>query len=307
LKNREVDAFIKRPMQQIIEMDAADYSYENLRKITQNFHVPAVVRGLFKNTTACRDWGTRGGMSKHIGKHTIPVVVDGKLGSNQREKKSDTFENAFNDILDNNSSEIYLFFPLLSRDHVSFIGGSHKQLIEDSQKMVLEDLEINKIIRKGFGTSKHSNYYGTQFVVGRGQAKDNVHKLKTTGTGWHCAIGTNYFVQVVGGKRWYFMDPKYSPYMSPLRGGIIHMITGDKEMSKIHANIPLKYVDLEAGDMLLNPAWQWHTIENKEGISIGTPIREFTFKQSLWNNLHFTSIVIVNKILLKLGVHIDVY
>ena len=65
------------------------------------------------------------------------------------------------------------------------------------------------------------------------------------------------------------MDPKHSPYMSPLRGGIVYFMTGDKEMKNIHNNIPLKYVDLEAGDMLLNPAWQWHTIENHEGISIG--------------------------------------
>jgi len=246
-------------------------------------------------------------MNKHIGKHQIPVVVNGKLGSNQKEKTVDTFENAFNSILNDKNSSSYLFFPLLSRDHVTFLGGEHKALLDDSQKMIIEDLEIDKIIWDGFGTSKHKNYYGTQFVIGRGQAMNNEMKALTTGTGWHCAIGTNYFVQVVGGKRWYFMDPKHSPYMSPLRAGIVHLMTGDREMKDIHKNIPLKYVDLEAGDLLLNPAWQWHTIENHEGISIGTPIREFTFRQSFWNNMHFTSIVLVNKLLVQLGVTVPTY
>jgi len=122
-------------------------------------------------------------MSKHIGKHQIPVVVNGKLGSNMRERVVDTFENAFNSILNDKNASKYLFFPSISRDHVTFTGGSQKALIDDSQKMILEDLQIDKIIWDGFGTSKHKNYYGTQFVIGRGQAMDSETKELTTGTG----------------------------------------------------------------------------------------------------------------------------
>jgi hypothetical protein len=56
--------------------------------------------------------------------------------------------------------------------------------------------------------------------------------------------------------------------------------------------------------MLYNPDWEWHTIQNYEGLSIGCPIREFNATLSLRNNLHFTGIVLLNKFMKeKLGIY----
>jgi hypothetical protein len=57
---------------------------------------------------------------------------------------------------------------------------------------VKEDLEIDKRIWNGFGTKAHSTFFGSQFVIGQGTNDTDA----TTGTGWHCAFGNNWFAQV---------------------------------------------------------------------------------------------------------------
>ena len=55
------------------------------------------------------------------------------------------------------------------------------------------------------------------------------------------------------------------------------MMTGTPKMSEKTPYLPVEYADLNPGDMLYNPDWQWHTIRNYEGLSIGVPIREVRF------------------------------
>lgn len=68
-------------------------------------------------------------------------------------------------------------------------------------------------------------------------------------------MGSNYFVQVVGKKRWYFMKPLYSWMMYPIRNGALAMMTSQKTQAEYHPYMPLQYVDLLPGDMLYNPDW----------------------------------------------------
>lgn len=111
----------------------------------------------------------------------------------------------------------------------------------------------------------------------------------------------------MGTKRWYFMDPKYSSQMHPLRGGKVNMMTGTRLMHEYQQHIPLRYADIRAGDLLYNPDWEWHTIQNYAGLSIGVPIREVNISLSLQNNLQYTGIILVNKILEKFGLDIGGY
>jgi len=55
------------------------------------------------------------------------------------------------------------------------------------------------------------------------------------------------------------------------------MMTGTPKMSEKTPFLPVEYADLNPGDMLYNPDWQWHTIRNYEGLSIGVPIREVCY------------------------------
>lgn len=295
----KVDTNVKRHHTHIAEIDAADYSFETLRAATSNFRHPAVVRGLFSDSPACKKWAEPGYLNSKIGEIKIPVVNNAAYGTMQNDRSVKSFGEAYDEVLNNKDSKSYLFFPVKSRFNFNGTADStpHEVIQSAVNKLAIEDLEINKRIWNGFGTAAHSVYVGTQLIFGRGTNSSDA----TTGTGWHCAPGNNFFVQVAGKKRWYFMDPEYSAVMSPLRGGMVNMMTGNKEMSKLMPHIPLRYADINAGDMLYNPDWEWHTIKNYEGLSIGCPIREFNLSLSLRNNFQYSSIVLINKLLDKAG------
>lgn len=296
-----VNKAVKRHHTHITEIDAKDYTFETLRDATNNFRHPAVVRGLFLDAPGVKKWHLPGYLSSKIGHHVIPVVNNAEYGTLQNDRSTDTFGNAYEDVLANQSSMKYLFFPVKSR--FNFNGSvtsdptAPQRLQDDVNKLAIEDLEINKRIWNGFGTKYHKKYMGTQIILGRGTNSTE----KKTGTGWHCAPGNNYFVQVAGRKRWYFMDPEYSAVMSPLRGGMVNMMTGNREMASLHPHIPLRYADINAGDMLYNPDWEWHTIQNYEGLSIGCPIRELNITHTMRNSFQYTAIIMINKALDAMG------
>jgi len=296
-KTVQVSKAVKRHPTHIAEIEAKDYTFDNLRLATDNWRHPAVVIGLFKDTVAYKYWKDEGFLAKKIGDIMLPIVQDAKYGTLQNDRKMESFADAYSDVLNNLTSKKYIFFPVKSRFNFNgSAAGSHEAIQARVNELALTDLELHRIW-PGFGTPYHKKYVGAQLIFGRGANSSD----ETTGTGWHCAGGNNYFIQVAGMKRWYFMDPEYSYYMSPLRGGLVNMMTGNRKMSEIHDNIPLRYADIRAGDLLYNPDWEWHTIKNYEGLSIGCPIRELNISLTLRNNLQYTSIILINKLLDKMG------
>mmetsp|Transcript_3542 Transcript_3542/g.6551 ORF Transcript_3542/g.6551 Transcript_3542/m.6551 type:complete len:234 (-) Transcript_3542:218-919(-) len=175
-------------------------------------------------------------------------------------------------------------------------------LDEKLTEVVRTDLELDKLIWNGFGSkSVHSTFRGTQFIAGRGTKSTET----TTGTGWHCAPGNNWFIQITGTKVWYFMDPIHSSFMHPVRGGQNYFqISSNTNISDYDDKLPIHEVEIRKGDMLYNPDFQWHTILNGEGLSIGVPLREFNITTTFQNNALYTSIVIWNNIWAKLGISI---
>lgn len=278
----------------IPEIFAADYNYEVLRTATNNFRHPAVVRGLFNDTTALKKWGSVDYLPSVLGEFTIPAVRNAQVGTLQDNRFEVNFGEAFTEMWESESSGQYLFFPVKSRftfnGSTSGTSVSLQQVIDD---LVQQDLDLNRIW-PGFGSASHSTYHSAQFVIGKSLPQSSG---KATGSDWHCAIGNNWFVQTAGRKRWQFVDPEHSAYMHPLKGGFFNMWTGNKQQKDLEKHIETRYVDLNAGDLLYNPDWQWHKVTNYDGLSIGVPIRELNFTLSFQNNPYFSSIVITNKIL----------
>eukprot|EP01006_Ploeotia_vitrea_P009628 TRINITY_DN23279_c0_g1_i1.p1 TRINITY_DN23279_c0_g1~~TRINITY_DN23279_c0_g1_i1.p1 ORF type:complete len:372 (+),score=-7.06 TRINITY_DN23279_c0_g1_i1:55-1170(+) len=295
-----INRAVRRHHTHVPEIDAKDYTFEALKFATNNFRHPAIVRGLFKGTNAVEKWTQPGYLASKIGHFNIPVVNNALYGTLQNDRTVGDFGSAFEEILQDVNSKKYLFFPVKSRFNFngsSTDADSHEKLQSAVNQLLLDDLEIHKRIWNGFGTPYHKKYVGGQLILGRGSNSSDV----TTGTGWHCAAGNNYFIQVAGKKRWYLMDPEYSAFMSPLRGGMVNMMTGNRGMSEIHPHLPLKYADVEAGDLLYNPDWEWHTIKNYEGLSIGCPIRELNITHTFRNNFQYTTIIMINKLLDAMG------
>lgn len=299
----KIDRNVRRTHHQIPEIDAKDYTFESMRAATDNWRHPAVVRGFFNGTVAMQKWADPNYLSSKIGDFEVPVVADATYGTLQNQRLKMTFREAFDDVVHNEKSRKYLFFPVNSRENFNHsVAGKAEALREKINEAVLNDLDLSRIWQ-GFGTKNHKNYFGAQFVIGRGSSDTE----ETSGTGWHCAAGNNWFAQVVGSKRWYFMDPEYSALMFPLRGGKVNMMTGNRNMGSFHDHMPLRYSDIRAGDLLYNPDWEWHTIKNYEGLSFGVPIREINITLSLRNNFQYTAIILINKALEKFNLDIGGY
>ena len=100
------------------DIDAKDYTYEKLREMTNNFRSPAVIRGIFKGTRALERWLEPGYLSsKALGDLEIPVIVNATYGTRQNQREVMKFGEAYEEILRNENSPYYLFFPVMSRSY----------------------------------------------------------------------------------------------------------------------------------------------------------------------------------------------
>jgi len=281
------------PLIPIPELSASNYSYENLREITDNFKHPGIVRGLFADTVAVKKWAKPGYLEQDLGNFTIPTVRRATYGKAQTDRINMLFRDSWDEILTDKNSMKYLFFPVKSR-----ADKTDELLVEAMKKLALRDLDLDRLWH-GFGSETHKTYGGAQIIAGQGGNKEG----GKTGTWWHCAPTNNWFVQIAGRKRWYMLDQEYSAYMQPKRNGMFNLGTSaGLELKDLEKFLPIKYTDIEAGDMLYNPNWEWHTIENYEGLSIGVPIRERNITLNFRNNLQYTGYVVINKILDKMGI-----
>jgi len=266
--------------------------YEALREATQNFRSPVVVRGLFANTTAVQKWAQPGYLAEKLGNYPIPVVQHSTLGK-QSDRKIELFKDAVNDVLTNKKSMKYLFFPVKSRGHYpGSEAGNLENLILDTDNLTRTDLDVANILWPSFGDyNVHKTYLGGQMIIGRG------HKSKTenTGTHWHCEATGNWFVQVVGSKRWFFIDQKYSSWMKPSRIGV-GSFGSQHDLVDKQKYLPVKKTIVTAGDMIYNPDFAWHRIENGEGLGIGAPLRELNITYAFHNNLQYTTISLWNQV-----------
>lgn len=96
-----------------------------------------------------------------------------------------------------------------------------------------------------------------------GKSINQIGSNISTGSDWHCAGGNNWFIQAVGQKTWEFIEPKYSHYLYPLKGGFFNMWTANKNIHTLIKHVPHYKVTLDAGDMVYNPDWMWHKITSK--------------------------------------------
>ena len=134
-----------------------------------------------------------------------------------------------------------------------------------------------------------------------------------TGSSFHCAGIGNLFCQVHGEKRWTFVPPRYSPWMYPEFGKnpyAIHVTSPirtdryaeQRETYPLFEHAPRFTAHLKPGDVLFNPAWWWHEVENV-GETIGVPIRVVT---TPWTNPSFLSMALTSFLASKEFLHVIV-
>ncbi|QQR88685.1 MAG: cupin-like domain-containing protein [Myxococcales bacterium] len=140
---------------------------------------------------------------------------------------------------------------------------------------------------------------GAQLFMGAG----------SRGTNFHCANVINFFCQIWGEKTWWFVHPKHSSYMEPLKSHpdmlyVSSMIgfqstplrtldTGEMALANY---VPRLKAHIKPGEILFIPAWWWHAVQNTSDSSCGVATRYAPFRlrytrktNPLFNLLTWTS------------------
>lgn len=104
-----------------------------------------------------------------------------------------------------------------------------------------------------------------------------------TGAVFHCANELNCFLNIYGKKQWNFVHPKYSAamYSTNFNLGIFvgslvkhNAPKGFLEAEQpLYNRIPKLRITLEPGDMLINPPWWWHAVNNVTPSTIAVATR----------------------------------
>ena len=159
-------------------------------------------------------------------------------------------------------------------------------------KMVQEDLDLT-IIGDAFKEGSESTVL-TQIFLGGGVKKTD----SPLGTGWHADVCNNFVVQITGVKKWIMVDSKYSSYIRPTMNSGKTAIVGAHISFETETMpyIPHHIFELYPGDMLYNPEWYFHSIQNAPvgPYALGLISRQCHVARNLKIAPLFTSLVIAN-------------
>lgn len=276
---------LERDHIKIQEIAAADYSYEYMREVTEDFSKPVLIKGLFSNTTAGMYWDKPGYLKSKLGDLKVPVY--GTLTNSSgglHHKKDDVALLSSGDVTEEimvtkNSNHRFIF-PQLA---IAETDASDPATMYAKAEELMEDVELERL-RKGWGKKGHFNYIGQQIFIGCGLTHKNAYE----GITWHTEPGNNWFIQITGMKRWYLVAPKDSSLMLPKKKTGRLMITSDiPYMTKLHDRLPIMYADVGAGDVIFNPEWYWHKTKIYPGPSISISMREFYTFRNFRSSPHY--------------------
>jgi hypothetical protein len=108
-----------------------------------------------------------------------------------------------------------------------------------------------------------------------------------TGTNYHCANNLNIFFNVHGEKEWFFVHPKHTFWMDGLchKSGaygdspVDHRVPANQQAAfPLFAKVPVYRGRLGPGDVLINPNWWWHAVNNLTNASIAVAVRWLPFR-----------------------------
>lgn len=270
---RERDGFVVERSAKPLPTLQASATREALLEASSGLTRPVVVRGFARETAAVRGW-TEARLEAVLGDVDCQVYVqdaDSRLRSWDVGTKLErvTFREYLRrrrtePLYLNNSTELFLARPEL-----------------------LDDLDLGAL-RDRFHTpgSTWDELVTANLFLG----------AKHVFSAVHCAYGGNFFLNVTGRKRWIFVDPIYGPHLHALPGRPFQFLKSayggtrcaeEGGGTDVLSVLPRFEVVLEPGDLLYNPPWWWHEVDNLDDLTLGVALRHVpppTQGMPTWSN-----------------------
>ena len=204
-------------------------------------------------------------ISKAVGNYTTEMRCSPEI-------LTKTVDEYLNSKLDPNATICYL-------DNNANIFLDNPHLEADLEIEKFSPYAMNRVTPEG---KKPFGYFFSQMFLGI---------FPDLGVTYHCANYGNLFFMIKGRKKWTFVDSAHSFFLYPtfpsvMRNSISritwHALHVENSSRIINEHYPLfryapkyEYV-LQPGDMLYNPAWNWHLVENLDDESIGVATRWYS-------------------------------
>jgi hypothetical protein len=257
------------PMVEPGEISAQEFCNKYVKTNT-----PVIIKGGAKHTLAYQNWTMEmfrdrfGDFKfKTLKFDTLKKKIDEHDEHNVSTFKPDV--GTFKDVIDSRGSEDNLYIAFCAD-----IFSAHPELVNE-----VGCLEF----REHMGGNS-TLFGGTQLFLGASTS---------TGSHAHCANANNLFFQIRGKKKWTFVHPDYLWLMYPMLDRCFifcaSFLKRDYDKAYLDQYAPLqKYCPkyeavLEPGDILLNPPWQWHAIDNLTDETIAVATRWALVKQKRAN------------------------
>ena len=272
-----VDAHRPEPVvEPVPELTLDDYSFAELRRRSHDFRGPVVVRGLFAQAPALELWESPEYFLERGGDEIYLVATRGQLAK-QLELAGQHDPKDFAQVFPLTEMRLSEIIARMQDGEPLYINNLDTIFHRDPR--LLADLAIPKIVTEWWeGPDVPLNPVMVQMFMGMG----NADPARTTGSGLHCARHGNFFIQVVGTKRWTMVDPRHTLFVHPTlryeQPACAATAPFDLEA------LPRQKVTLRPGDALYNPPWMWHQVQNDAGWTIGCATRELRFWATLLNN-----------------------
>lgn len=245
----------------VTELGLADLRPETFWEASEGLRRPVLVRGFGADIRATRTW-TADHLRARLGHHEVSVLL--RRPSYYKamvDSRSETLCMAFSEFLDRAQREpLYL---------------SVDTRLMQLDPTLLDDLELDRV-RHGVldPSSTWDEIVAGNLFVGSPQV----------GSAVHCAIGGNFFFNVVGRKRWTLFHPSLSAWMHPIAAApfqFAYSAFGGRRIGPVEGltapdvfgSLPRHEITLEPGDLLYNAPWWWHEVENLDPLTVGCAMR----------------------------------
>lgn len=150
--------------------------------------------------------------------------------------------------------------------HLGTISSGYKDPYEWG-KLAFKQVR-DEIFGKGWFKIDTWKITGHMFF-GRSNQQYGEPRAGAVGSDWHMFPTLNIFVMIVGTKRWMTRPPKIGDQFRDFDK--MFATSSGREAPGGHFENDTVYV--EAGDVLLNPPFEWHKVLNAEGLTLGAAFR----------------------------------